>query len=129
MVALFLPLLMALAGLMADAGRLLVEYRRAQVAIDSAAFAAAQMVDPDTFRATQAVVLSGQASAVGGLYGSLNSRGNVRVTSIAVSGGQVTAYGYTRVTPIFLRMFGVGPVTLQLVSRGVPSYGISQENQ
>ncbi len=128
--AICLPLLIALAGVIADGGRLLVEYRRAQVAIDAAAFAAAQVVDVHTFLESQAVVPHYTGGAqFGGLYGGLNSRGRVHVTSIAIENGQVVARGYTDVDTFFLKMFGVGPVHLTLTSRGVPAYGIYRETQ
>lgn len=129
-IALFTPLLLVAVGALADAGRLLVEYRRAQVAIDAAAFAAAQRVDRNAFLSNQAIVLDpAEAVATGGLYGSLNSRGSVRLTAIEVSGGVVIARGYAEVDTIFLALFGAGRVHLDLTSRAVPLYGIWRETQ
>ncbi len=130
LIAVSLPALLAIAGLVVDGGYLLVEYKRAQVAIDSAAFAAAQRIDRGQFFRDQIVVLNpGEAVSTGSLYGSLNSRGQVKVTSIEVYGNKVIANGYTQVDTIFLKMFGVGPVTLRLTSQASPLYGASREGQ
>jgi uncharacterized membrane protein len=123
-------MLMAAAGLLVDGGRLLLEYRRAQVAIDSAAFAAAQRVDRRAFFLSQAVVLDpAEATTTGSLYGSMNSRGSVKVTGIQVYGNVVVARGYAEVDTVFLRLFGAGRVHLDLVSQAAPVYGIWKETQ
>ena len=130
LLAVLMPMLIAGAGLLADGGRMLVEYRRAQIAIDGAAFAAAQRVDRSVFFNNQAVILqAGEAVAIGGLYGSLNSSGAVRVTSIEVNGGYVIARGYFETEPLFLGLFGMGRVHKNLTSLAVPSYGIFRETQ
>lgn len=130
LIAVLTPLLIAAAGVLADAGLLLVEYRRAQVALDSAAFAAAQRVDTSAFLAGQAIILDpAQALPVGGLYGSLNSRGSVRITAIEVQSGAVIARGYALVEPRFLALFGAGTARLDLASSAMPAYGIWREGQ
>ncbi len=130
LLAVMLPMLMAAAGLLVDGGRVLLEYRRAQVAIDSAAFAAAQRVDRRAFFLSQAVVLDpAEATTTGSLYGSLNSRGSVTVTGIQAVGNVVVARGYAEVDTVFLRLFGAGRVHLDLVSQAAPVYGIWKETQ
>ncbi len=130
MLATTMPVILAMTGLLVDGGRLIVEYKRAQVAIDSAAFAAAQRIDRGQFFRDQIVVIDpGEAVTIGSLYGSLNSRGTVRVTSIEVYGNVVVARGYAEIDPIFLKMFGAGQVHLDLVSQASPLYGVLREGQ
>lgn len=130
MLATSMPVILAMTGLLVDGGRLIVEYKRAQVAIDSAAFAAAQRIDRGQFFRDQIVVIDpGEAVTIGSLYGSLNSRGTVKVTSIEVYGNVVVARGYAEIDPIFLKMFGAGQVHLDLVSQASPLYGILREGQ
>ncbi|MEK7277963.1 MAG: pilus assembly protein TadG-related protein [Chloroflexota bacterium] len=130
MLATSMPVILAMTGLLVDGSRLIVEYKRAQVAIDSAAFAAAQRIDRGQFFRDQIVVLDpGEAATIGSLYGSLNSRGTVRVTSIEVYGNVVVARGYAEIDPIFLKIFGAGQVHFDLVSQASPLYGILREGQ
>lgn len=130
LIAAALPGVLAMIGLMIDGGQLMIEYKRAQVAIDSAAFAAAQRIDRGQFFRDQIVVLSPQeATATGGLYGTLNSRGSVKVTAIEVYGNVVVARGYAQIDTIFLKMFGAGKVRLDLTSQATPLYGISRAGQ
>ncbi len=130
MLATSMPVILAMTGLLVDGGRLIVEYKRAQVAIDSAAFAAAQRIDRGQFFRDQIVVIDpGEAVTIGSLYGSLNSRGTVKVTSIEVYGNVVVARGYAEIDPIFLKMFGAGQVHLDLVSQASPLYGVLREGQ
>lgn len=125
-----LPGILAMIGLMIDGGRMLIEYKRAQVAIDSAAFAAAQRIDRGQFFRDQIVVLNPQeATATGGLYGTLNSRGSVQVTAIEVYGNVIVARGNAQIDTIFLKMFGAGPVRLDVSSQATPFYGISRVGQ
>jgi uncharacterized membrane protein len=130
LLAVMLPALLAIVGLMVDGSRLLIMQRRAQIAIDSAAFAAAQRIDRGRFFYTQSVQLNAiDAISTGSVYGTLNSQGSVRVTSISVYGNRVVALGYAEVEPIFLKMFGVQSVTINLSSSAVPAFGIQREQQ
>lgn len=125
-----LPGILAMIGLMIDGGQMLIEYKHAQVAMDSAAFAAAQRIDRGQFFRDQIVVLNPQeATATGGLYGTLNSRGSVKVTAIEVYGNVVVARGSAQIDTIFLKMFGAGPVRLEVSSQATPFYGISRVGQ
>src|SRR5574341_305697 len=115
LLAMMLPAILGMAGLVVDGGAFLVQYKRAQVAIDSAAFAAAQRIDRGQFFRDQIVVLEpGEAASTGGLYGSLNSRGNVHITAITVYGNTVIINGYATVEFAFLKMFGVASRTIRL---------------
>ena len=130
LLAMMLPAILAMTGLVVDGGAFLVQYKRAQVAIDSAAFAAAQRIDRGQFFRDQIVVLEpGEAAATGGLYGSLNSRGNVHVTAITVYGNTVIVNGYATVDFAFLKMFGVRSRTIRLTSQASPLYGIDRQGQ
>ncbi len=130
LLAMMLPAILAMAGLVVDGGAFLVQYKRAQVAIDSAAFAAAQRIDRGQFFRDQIVVIEpGEAASTGGLYASLNSRGNVRVTAITVYGNTVIVNGYATIEPVFLKMFGVGSRTIRVTSQASPLYGINRQGQ
>ncbi len=130
LLAMMLPAILGMAGLVVDGGAFLVQYKRAQTAIDSAAFAAAQRIDRGQLFRDQIVVLTpGEASAMGGQYASLNSRGNVKVTSITVYGNVVIVNGYATIEPVFLKMFGVGTRTIRVTSQASPLYGIDRQGQ
>lgn len=136
LLALFLPLLLIAAGLVVDGGRMLVEYRRARVAVDSAAYAAGLALDREAFTGAddragaQAVRLEpGQAWRNATTYGDRNAYGAVEITAIEVDGARVRVGATARIQSLILKLFGVGPVELRLVSRAELLYGIEEAGQ
>lgn len=128
--AILLPSILAVMALLIDGGYMMIQFRRAQIAVDSAAFAAAQRLDRGQFFRDQIVVLEPQeAVSTGTVYGSMNSRGNVRVTSVEIYGNRVIARGYATVDTIFARMFGLSQFTIPVASNAAPLYGIDRQGQ
>lgn len=108
MFALLLPVLVGLAGLVVDGGVLMVQYRRAQVTLDSAALAAATQLDRPGFTADNTIQLDpAEAAALAIQYAHENGQGHVTVTGINVSGTKVTVYGAVASPTVFMRIFGI----------------------
>ncbi len=130
MFALLLPVLLGLVGLVIDGGVAMVQYRRAQVALDSAALAAATQLDRERFTADDTVQLS-SAAAVGEAirYAQENDQGQLFVTGINVAGARVVVHGTVTSPTIFMRIFGINQVRLNLSSRAELKYGITEEGQ
>jgi Flp pilus assembly protein TadG len=130
MFALLLPVLLGLVGLVIDGGMAMVQYRRAQVAMDSAALAAATQLDRERFTADDTVQLSpAQAVAEAIRYAQQNDQGHLSVTGINVSGARVDVHGTVTSPTIFMRIFGINQVHLNLSSRAELKYGITEEGQ
>jgi Flp pilus assembly protein TadG len=130
MFALLLPVLVGLAGLVVDGGVLMVQYRRAQVTLDSAALAAATQLDRPSFTTDNTIQLDpAEAAALAVQYAQENGQGHVTVTGINVSGTKVTVYGAVTSPTIFMRIFGINQVRLRLSARAELKYGITQEGQ
>jgi uncharacterized membrane protein len=130
MFALILPVLIGLAGLVIDGGVAMVQYRRGQVTLDSAALAAATQLNKDVFSTTNKVELvQSDAQLAAMRYAQENGQGHVAVTGINVSGTQVTIFGAVASPTIFMRIFGINQVRLSLSARAALKYGITQEGQ
>jgi Flp pilus assembly protein TadG len=130
MFALLLPVLLGLVGLVIDGGVAMVQYRRAQVAMDSAALAAATQLDRERFTADDTVQLSpAEAVAEAMLYAQENDQGHLSVTGISVSGPRVVVHGTVTSPTIFMRIFGINQVHLNLTSRAELKYGITEAGQ
>ena len=108
----------------------MVQYRRGQVTLDSAALAAATQLNKDVFSTTNKVELvQSDAQLAAMRYAQENGQGHVTVTGINVSGTQVTIYGAVASPTIFMRIFGINQVRLSLSARAELKYGITQEGQ
>jgi len=130
MFALILPVLIGLAGLVIDGGVAMVQYRRGQVTLDSAALAAVTQLNKDVFSTTNKVELvQSDAQLAAMRYAQENGQGHVVVTGINVSGRQVTIYGAVASPTIFMRIFGINQIRLSLSARAELKYGITQEGQ
>ena len=130
MFALILPVLIGLSGLVIDGGVAMVQYRRGQVTLDSAALAAATQLNKDVFSTTNQVeLIQSDARLVAMRYAQENGQGHVVVTGINVSGTKVTVYGAVASPTIFMRIFGIDQVRLSLSARAELKYGITQEGQ
>ncbi|MCC6192506.1 MAG: pilus assembly protein [Anaerolineales bacterium] len=128
--ALLVPVLLGIVGLVVDGGIAMVQFRRGQVTLDSAALAAATQLDRATFVEENAVELSvSEAVALATRYANQNGQGRVVVTGIDVSGTQVAVYGTVASPTIFMRIFGINQVRFDLSARAELTYGITEEGQ
>ena len=122
------PALMLLVGLIADTGHFLLVRRRAQVAVDSAAVAAATAVDEARFKATNVVALEPElAQAAATRYANTNYHGFP--IACAVNGTQVDCVGSAAVPTYFLRLVGVSSVRVSAHASAELKYGITREGQ
>ena len=123
--AVALPVLVALLALAMDLGGATITYHRAQIALDAATFAAAQAVDQNIFDHTQRVELDPYvAGSMAGQYASLNSRGELVMTSFEVRGDTVFASGRMLYRPLFAGLFGVDVIRARVTSSAGPGFGV-----
>ena len=122
------PALMLLVGLVADTGHFLLVRRRAQVAVDSAAVAAAMAVDEARFKTTNVVALEPElAQRAANFFASTNYPGFPM--ACAVNGTRVDCVGSANVPTYFLRLVGVASVRVSAHASAELKYGITQEGQ
>ena len=130
MFALLLPVLLGVVGLVVDGGLAMIQYRRGQVTVDSAALAAAAQLDEDGFIASNVVELASSDAYLAALrYAAENGQGHVSITGINISGTQVTVFGTVTTPTIFMRIFGIGQVRMHLFATSELKYGITEEGQ
>lgn len=130
MLALLVPVLVGLAGLVVDGGLVMVQFRRSQVALDSAALAAAAQLNRERFVDDNTVQLDpADAAAQAIRYAQENGAGRVSVTGIDVGETRVSVNGSVAVPTIFMRIFGISQVRLSLSSSAELTYGITEEGQ
>ncbi len=123
-----LPALMLLVGVVADTGRFLVVRRRAQVAVDSAALAAATALDENKFWNSNEVGLeTGLAQAAASQYARTNYPG--LSVACAVNGTRVDCSGSANVPTFFMRLVGITSVRVSAHAASEFKYGIEQEGQ
>jgi len=128
--ALFLPLLFILVGLVVDGGLILANYRRAQIAADTAAHAASHQVSREVFYNSNQVVLAWeQAVRNAHDYGSFNSHGQVVIQDIVVGPNWVRVEGEVALPTIFMRFVGIPELRVRVVGEAYPAYGIDYEWQ
>ena len=130
MFALLTPILLGLVGLVVDGGLAMVQYRRGQVSLDSAALAAAAQLNKDVFKTDNVVeLMPAEAYVWATTYASENGEGHVSITGVNVYGTQVVVYGTVSSPTIFMRIFGINQVKLNLSARAELKYGITEEGQ
>ena len=123
--AVVLPVLAAMMALMVDIGGAAITYHRAQLALDTAAFAAAQAIDVQVLRSTQQVELDPVwAGQLAGQFASLNSRGELHIVSFSVDGDTVLIQGQMRYRTLFAGALGLDTIHARVYSSAVPGYGI-----
>ena len=128
--AVVLPVLAAMLALMVDIGGAAITYHRAQVALDAAAFAAAQAVDVDALDHTQRLELDPYlAGQLAGQYASLNSRGELTITSFYVDRDTVYVTGQMVYRTLFAGALGLDVVRARVVSSASPGFGITTGGQ
>ena len=124
--AVVLPVLAAMVALMVDIGGAAITYHRAQVALDAAAFAAAQAVDLDALDHTQSLQLDPYvAGQFAGQYASLNSRGQLQIVSFYVDHDTVYVTGQMVYRPLLAGAVGIDTVTARVVSSATAGFGIA----
>ncbi len=129
--ALFLPLLVAMVGLVVDGGLILANYRRAQIAADTAAHAASHQISIEVFVESNQVVLSAVAMEEAIKYARSNSHGELVINTISIlnEGRLVRVVGEARLPTAFLRLVGIPEVSVRVVGEAYPAYGIDEEWQ
>ena len=128
--ALFLPLLFILIGLVVDGGLMFANYRRAQIAVDTAAHAASHQVSREVFYDTNQVVLAWEAALERATdYGAYNSHGQLIITNIIVGPNWVRVEGEALLPTVFMRFVGIPELHVRVVGEAYPAYGIDYEWQ
>ena len=123
-VAIMLPLFLAIVGLAIDGGTLFAARRRAQNAADAAARAGAQQIDIDYYRATGEIRLDqGWARYESRRY--LAEQGEPDA-SIDTTGQQVMVAVRRDVPLSFLKLVGVGDVSIGATAVAEPFHGIDR---
>jgi uncharacterized membrane protein len=125
--------LMGMVGLVLDGGAMFLRYRRAQIAVDSAALVAATRLNRAEFSDSNKVQLQ-----VGGTNGAIqaafdfaraNAPGLVTLTRVDVKDNQVDVDGVVTVEPMLLRLLGAHSLTLTLHASAELKHGITKEGQ
>jgi len=128
--ALFLPLLFILIGLVVDGSLMFTNYRRAQIAADTAAHAASHCVSREVFYTSNQVVLAWEQAVYNAHdYGSYNSHGQVIIQHIVVGPNWVRVEGEALLPTIFMRFVGIPELRVRVVGEAYPAYGIDYEWQ
>lgn len=128
--AIMLPVIFMLVALMVDIGGAGITLIKAQIAVDSAAFAASQAIDQGHFIATNEIKLDEDAAAqAAGRYASLNSNGSLQIMSINVSKDRVWVFGRMQYRTLFADGIGIPVITIDVISSAVPGYGIEEFGQ
>lgn len=125
--ALCLLALLAVAGLAVDGGKLFIERRSLQAAVDQAAAAAAQQVDEGEYRRSNGTnVILDTDKAYSAARTSLVQNG-VPAYTISVMSRQVFVRGQRPVRTVFMGLIwpSLSQVTVYATGTGVPRYGIA----
>ena len=129
--AILLPVLLVLVGLVFDGGLLWVQYRRARWAADGAAVAAASEINPALYAQSGQVKLDpAKAPGTAAYYGQSNDP-NLHLGRVYLhpTDNTVQVQGWVEVQPVFLGLFGVGPLRLNVTGRERPAWGIGRPGQ
>ncbi len=127
---LIFPLLIVMTGLVIDGGYMYQQYRLAETTVEAAAQAASHAIDVQHFRETDEVILDGAlAPAIASQFVNLNKGKNLKQVQIAVAPRLITVQGTAEIPTIFFRIFGINSLTVNVVGRGYPAYGINVEGQ
>jgi len=131
LVALFLPLLVVMIGLVVDGGLILANYRRVQIAADTAAHAASHRISTEVFVESNEVVLSHVAMDEAIKYGVYNSHGQLAIDTVEIlnEGRLVRVTGEAALPTAFMRVVGIDEVNVRVVGEAYPAYGIDEEWQ
>jgi Putative Flp pilus-assembly TadE/G-like len=124
-----LPLLLALVGLVFDGGLLWVQFRRARWAADGAAVAAASEINPALYANKGQVKLDiGPSAGTAVHYAQVNDP-DLHLTALYFQANSVRVKGWVEVRPVFLSLFGVGPLRLDITGQERPAWGVASPGQ
>lgn len=129
--AVLLPVLLALVGLVFDGGLLWAQYRRARWAADGAAVAAASEIDPTLYAESGQVRLD-PAKALGtAVWYAQSNNPNLHIGSIHLhpADNMIRVQGWVEVKPVFLSLFGIGSLRLNVTGQERSAWGIEQRGQ
>ena len=123
--------IMMMVALMIDFGGAAMTYHKAQIAVDAAAFSAAQGIDINYFYQTNQVKLhQGQAASLAGQFASLNSPGGgVNITGVYASEDRVWVTGTASYRSMFAHYLGMGTIQINVTSSATPAFGISERGE
>jgi Flp pilus assembly protein TadG len=123
------PIMLILVGLVIDGGLMYWQYRRAEIAVESAAQAASHEIDVDHYRTSNEVVLSPQASVVAHQIAAANTSGQMIVDGVTVAPRQITVHATAHIQTFFFRIFGIASLSMQMQASAYPAFGINGEGQ
>ena len=115
-------------GLVFDGGLMWAQFRRARWSADGAAVAAASDIDMQRFLDTGQVYLTGDALYTASHYAQLNHPG-LHIATVYVLDNVVHVRGWAQADTVFLGLFGVGGLQLNVHGMERPVWGISQEGE
>lgn len=124
--------IMMLFALMVDFGGAAMTYHKAQIAVDAAAFSAAQGININHFYATNKVELhQGQAAGLAGQFASLNSSPNagVTITGVYANKDRVWVTGTASYRSLFAHYLGLGSFQIKVTSSATPAFGIVERGE
>jgi Flp pilus assembly protein TadG len=125
-----LPMMMILVGLVLDGGWMYWQYRRSEIAVNTAAQAASHAIDVDYFRETNQVRLDqGAAWDAASGFLNINQRGQMQVSGIFIGNNQVVVDANAQAQTIFFRLAGISTLSMRVQGRAYPAFGINRENQ
>jgi len=122
--------LMMIVMLLIDFGGAAIFYHRAQIATDSAAYAAAQSIDMVRFKKDNRVVLDAAvAAAVAGQVASQNSVGKLSLVRVYVDTDRVYVTGEMTYKTMFAGYIGIPSIRAHIESSAIPSFGLQRVGQ
>jgi Flp pilus assembly protein TadG len=131
-VAILLPVFLVLVGLVFDGGLLWQQYLRARWAVSAAGVAGASEIAPGTLAQTGQVRLTAEALNTASRYAHRNDP-HLRITSVNVvtQNGQqyIATRGWTYADTVFLKVFGVDGLRINVQAVERPAWGITREGQ
>jgi Flp pilus assembly protein TadG len=126
--AVMIPALILLVGLVADTGSYLIVRRRAQIAVDSAALGAASVLDEAQFATTNDVVIQqALAQAEAARLARVNYKGFA--VACQINGARVVCSGSRAVPLQFMKLVGINSLTVTVRATAELKHGITDEGQ
>jgi len=125
-----LPAIMAIIALMVDIGGASIAYHRAQVTLDAATFAGAQVLEDYGYAGSQRVRLDeGGAVAQAHDYLQRNQQAGSIQASFYVVDDIIYGMGSMNYKTFFLGGLGMDVITIRVNSAASPGWGITDERQ
>ncbi len=122
--------IMAFIMLMMDFGGAALAYHRAQVAVDSAAYAASQGIDMQRFVETNQIHLDpGLANSLAREYANQGVNSRLSGLQIYIQDDQVWVVGEMEYRTLFAHAIGIPVIRVRVASSARPAYGINKLGQ